>query len=492
MSAIYDNWERLVGNCFMLIQSASAPNPIHLVSVFLISLLRLMMNPFSFSSFVVEDHFHAPVVNLSTTKNSNSRKRDLKIQVLEFKQLSYPLPLPPGAMPNSSNVSPPKSPSQGYHRDSSRFIHLVKLYLDFTVGSEKGGMCVMKEIPLSFEGEKKKQSARMKENIVLLSHMRHPNIVRYYGSEMVADKFFIYYEYMSRGTIYMILDQYGTLGEPAIQSCTQTNFIWDGISTLQKIAHWNIRGADILLDPNGIVKLTNFGIHKQIAEKCRTSWLMDSPYWMAPEVIMNPNVRNSAADIWSLGCTVLEMATLKPPLSQYDGVVASFKVAHHMELPTVPVHLSDACKDILRQCLQWNPLHRATASQLLEHPFVKDLSPLGERILVSTSSGHPAVTNAVNVIYTPRSVLAPTSPAGSPLLHQRSRQQFTRRMSPPPESTPRTSSSSSAPISATQHPHRNKPMLRPETFRDFAMQSPNSNSPSYWDPNILRGMFRSS
>ncbi|KAH6804565.1 Protein kinase superfamily protein [Perilla frutescens var. frutescens] len=192
---------------------------------------------------------------------------------------------------------------------------------------------------------------------------------------------------MSRGTIYMILDQYGRLGEPAIQSYTR-----------QKIAHWNIRGANILLDSNGIVKLTNFGIHKQIAEKCRTSWLMDrqdSPYWMAPEVIMNPNVRNSAADIWSLGCTVLEMATLKQPLSQYDGVVASFKVAHHKELPTVPVHLSDACKDFLRQCLQWNPLHRATASQLLEHPFVKDLSPLGERILVSTSSGHPAVTNAV-------------------------------------------------------------------------------------------------
>lgn len=62
------------------------------------------------------------------------------------------------------------------------------------------------------------------------------------------------------------------------------------------------------------------------------------------------------------------------------------KVAYHKDLPTIPDHLSNVCKDFIRRCLQWDPLHRARASQLLEHPFVKGFSPLGERMLVSTSS----------------------------------------------------------------------------------------------------------
>lgn len=72
-----------------------------------------------------------------------------------------------------------------------------------------------------------------------------------------------------------------------------------------------------------------------------------------------------------------------------------FKIANHKELPTIPDHLSDEGKDFLRHCFQWNPLHRATAFQLLEHPFVRSSSPLGKQILVSSSSGHPVVTNTV-------------------------------------------------------------------------------------------------
>jgi len=45
-----------------------------------------------------------------------------------------------------------------------------------------------------------------------------------------------------------------------------------------------------------------------------------SPYWMAPEVILNSNGCSLSVDVWSLGCTILEMATTKPPWSQYEGV----------------------------------------------------------------------------------------------------------------------------------------------------------------------------
>ncbi|KAK9178827.1 hypothetical protein WN943_028021 [Citrus x changshan-huyou] len=143
----------------------------------------------------------------------------------------------------------------------------------------------------------------------------------------------------------------------------------------------DIKGANILVDPNGRVKLADFGMAKHIAgHSCPLSF-KGSHYWMAPEVIKNSSGCNLAVDIWSLGCTVLEMATTKPPWSQYEGVAAMFKIGNSKELPTIPDDLSDEGKDFIRLCLQRNPLNRPTAVKLLDHPFVKGAAPLERTIL---------------------------------------------------------------------------------------------------------------
>lgn len=97
-----------------------------------------------------------------------------------------------------------------------------------------------------------------------------------------------------------------------------------------------------------------------------------SPYWMAPEVVMNTGGYSLAVDIWSLGCTILEMATSKPPWSQYEGVAAIFKIGNSKDIPEIPDHLSNDAKSFIRLCLQREPSLRPTATQLLEHPFVWD------------------------------------------------------------------------------------------------------------------------
>ncbi|KAI7737010.1 hypothetical protein M8C21_034044, partial [Ambrosia artemisiifolia] len=99
-----------------------------------------------------------------------------------------------------------------------------------------------------------------------------------------------------------------------------------------------------------------------------------SPYWMAPEVVMNTNGYNLAVDIWSLGCTVLEMATSKPPWGQYEGVAAIFKIGNSKDMPDIPGHLSNDAKSFINLCLQRDPSLRPSASKLLDHPFVRDQS----------------------------------------------------------------------------------------------------------------------
>ncbi|KAL7147442.1 hypothetical protein ABFS83_06G107800 [Erythranthe nasuta] len=456
----------------------------------------------------------------------------------DAKQQSHRLPLPPLTISNSSpfshqnsavtSPSVPRSPGRAENLSSpgsrwkkgkllgrGTFGHV---YVGFN--SETGEMCAMKEVTLFADDAKSKESAKqLGQEIVLLSRLRHPNIVQYYGSESVGDKLYIYLEYVSGGSIHKLLQEYGKLGESAIRSYTQQ--ILSGLAFLhaKNTVHRDIKGANILVDPNGRVKLADFGMAKHIAgQSCPLSF-KGSPYWMAPEVIRNSNGCSLAVDVWSLGCTVLEMATSKPPWSQYEGVAAMFKIGNSKELPTIPEHLSDEGKEFVRLCLQRNPLHRPTAAQLLEHPFVKSAAPLEKQMLSSTSSDHPAVTNAVKSVgigntrilqqpdaerlaihssrisksnfhssdmYISRNISCPVSPIGSPLLHPRSPQHLSGRMSPSPISSPRTTSGSSTPLSGGigTIPFHNQPTLSSqEGFVSLQVRPP---SPSYWDPDILR------
>ena len=107
-----------------------------------------------------------------------------------------------------------------------------------------------------------------------------------------------------------------------------------------------------------------------------------------------------AVDVWRVGCTILEIATAKPPWSQFEGiydniiflfthlsnyskvqvvclcqVAAIFKIGNSKEMPEIPDHLSNDAKNFIRLCLQRNPTVRPTAAQLLEHPFLRVHSP---------------------------------------------------------------------------------------------------------------------
>lgn len=410
---------------------------------------------------------------------------------------SHKLPLPPltacGSCPFSSSyaaVKPPTLPrNYGRSQMSTSPVSCWKkgrligsgtfgqVYLGFN--SETGEMCAMKEVTLFSDDSKSKESAlQLRQEVTLLSRLTHPNIVRYFGSEMVDDKLYIYLEYVSGGSIYKILREYGELGESAIRSYTQQ--ILSGLAYLhsKNTAHRDIKGANILVDPSGQVKLTDFGMAKHITGQSCSLSFKGSPYWMAPEVISNSKGCNLAVDIWSLGCTVIEMATAKPPWSKYEGVAALFKIGYSKELPVPPDHLSEEGKDFVWQCLQRNPQDRPTAVQLLGHPFVRNAaSP--ERCLINSDplrphctafnaeryggTGNAKTTSSLDLEgvavqlsnglkdgsgssnpHMSEHISCPVSPIGSPLLHPKSLQPMHRRRNPT-ISSPQTASGSSTP-----------------------------------------------
>ncbi|KAK4369798.1 hypothetical protein RND71_009273 [Anisodus tanguticus] len=293
----------------------------------------------------------------------------------------HQLPLPPGSPPSPSALQNPRPCGvaecstinmskwkKGKLLGRGTFGHV---YLGFN--RENGQMCAIKEVKVVSDDQTSKECLKqLNQEIILLSNLTHPNIVRYHGSELDEETLSVYLEYVSGGSIHKLLQEYGPFREPVIQNYTRQ--ILSGLSFLhaRNTVHRDIKGANILVDPNGVIKLADFGMAKHITSCSSVLSFKGSPYWMAPEVVMNTSGYGLAVDIWSLGCTVLEMATSKPPWSQYEGVAAIFKIGNSKDFPEIPDHLSNDAKSFLRQCLQREPSMRPTASQLLEHPFVKN------------------------------------------------------------------------------------------------------------------------
>ncbi|KAJ3703950.1 hypothetical protein LUZ61_007655 [Rhynchospora tenuis] len=285
-----------------------------------------------------------------------------------MKSSAHPLPLP---LPPPGNLLRAPLQSQwkkGKLLGRGTFGHV---YLGFN--SENGQLCAIKEVNVISDDSNSRESLRqLNQEITLLSSFSHPNIVQYYGSEMVDDALSVYLEYVSGGSIHKLLQEYGPFKEPVIRNYTAQ--ILSGLAYLHSrdTVHRDIKGANILVDPSGDIKLADFGMAKHISAYTSVRSFKGSPYWMAPEIIMNGNGYNLSVDIWSLGCTILEMATSKPPWSQYEGVAAIFKIANSKDIPEIPEYFSAEGKHFLNLCLQRDPAARPTAAQLLEHPFVRD------------------------------------------------------------------------------------------------------------------------
>jgi mitogen-activated protein kinase kinase kinase 3 len=207
--------------------------------------------------------------------------------------------------------------------------------------------------------------------IEILSKLNHKNIVKYYDSSQSKNHLKIFFEYCECGSIAKMLSNYKSFNEKIIRKYTKE--MLEGLEYLHahSIIHRDIKGANILVDRNGICKLSDFGGAKIIKEDFeKTSTMRGTPNWMAPEVIKyNENTRFS--DIWSVGCTVIEMINGEPPFSNIKN---PFKVLFHIinckEPPQIPKNCSFNLQHFIYSCLKINPWERLNVCQLLTHPFI--------------------------------------------------------------------------------------------------------------------------
>jgi serine/threonine protein kinase len=215
----------------------------------------------------------------------------------------------------------------------------------------------------------------LEAEIAFMREVESPWTVRYYGTVNFEGSLMILMEYCNRGSLRDILDaRQKVLSEDQI-SVVMLDLLHalEFLHSKHRIVHRDVKGANLLMTSEGEVKLVDFGISRKFDgnRNCKTTTIVGTPYWMAPEVITG-RPYSYPVDIWSVGITAVELAEGSPPWAEFPASTAMVQITvRGFPGYRFPDHHSVEFTDFVSRCVERNPADRASPSELLQHPFVK-------------------------------------------------------------------------------------------------------------------------
>ncbi|KAF7338272.1 STE11-like protein [Mycena venus] len=252
-----------------------------------------------------------------------------------------------------------------------------KVYLGMDAST--GLLMAVKQVELptgSAPNQERKKSmlSALEREIELLKDLQHENIVQYLYSSLDDDYLNIFLEYVPGGSVTALLRNYGAFEEPLVKNFVRQ--ILEGLNYLHErdIIHRDIKGANILVDNKGGIKISDFGISKKVEDgmgagnRMHRPSLQGSVFWMAPEVVKQSG-HTRKADIWSVGCLVVEMLTGEHPWATLTQMQAIFKIGSSAK-PAIPSDISNDAQDFLLRTFELDQEARPSAAELLQHPWV--------------------------------------------------------------------------------------------------------------------------
>eukprot|EP01062_Namystynia_karyoxenos_P082949 TRINITY_DN943_c0_g1_i1.p1 TRINITY_DN943_c0_g1~~TRINITY_DN943_c0_g1_i1.p1 ORF type:complete len:893 (+),score=216.65 TRINITY_DN943_c0_g1_i1:95-2680(+) len=235
----------------------------------------------------------------------------------------------------------------------------------------------------------------------LMKRLTHPNIVAYLGHyfDTAKDELHIFLEFVAGGSVSDRVREFMQMGKRMPDSVIRhyVKQVLLGLEYLHTesgekpvVAHRDIKGANLLLTTSGDVKLADFGCSKMIG-KARgvgdmqtdimqtavdAKTMVGTPIWMAPEIITGQSrgqAYGEKCDIWSLGCTIVEMHG-RMPWSHVQAESMWGLLMAIVQAPGGPTNIpSDVpaqLKKFLNQCFVRNVQNRPSAAELLQHEYI--------------------------------------------------------------------------------------------------------------------------
>ncbi|KAF0981064.1 hypothetical protein FDP41_012852 [Naegleria fowleri] len=252
-----------------------------------------------------------------------------------------------------------------------------------------------KKVKVSGIPEKERKEAL--NEVKVLSSLQHPNIVKYVDSFTEGGKLNIVMEYASQGDLYeKIKLQKSTLFPEEkildwfIQICMAVKYIHD-----RRILHRDLKTQNIFIAADGTVKLGDFGISKvlQSTMECAKT-LVGTPYYLSPELCQEKPYNNKS-DVWSLGCILYELTTLKHAFEANNMKALVGKILRGT-YPPISATYSAELRDLVAKMLQKDPKDRPSINSVLKVPFIQKrmefLLAKGESEMSGEKKGSPSVS----------------------------------------------------------------------------------------------------
>ncbi|GJJ13098.1 hypothetical protein Clacol_007348 [Clathrus columnatus] len=236
---------------------------------------------------------------------------------------------------------------------------------------------------LNFERMTERDRKQIVAEVNILKDLCHENIVRYHDRYVDRENGILYIvmEYCGGGDLGSIIKSCARNGRPlpedtiwsyflqillALQHCHSTSDLVSGSNTRQQILHRDLKPENVFLGENQIIKLGDFGLSKALGTASFANTYVGTPYYMSPE-LMQEKSYDTKSDIWSLGCLIYELCSLKPPFHEAKTHSELSIFVRNGRIPPLPKGYSQALHQIIKSMLNVNPAMRPSAQQLLQH-----------------------------------------------------------------------------------------------------------------------------
>ncbi|KAL4368195.1 hypothetical protein GQ457_05G027250 [Hibiscus cannabinus] len=233
---------------------------------------------------------------------------------------------------------------------------------------------------------KHKMIGQIKREISTMKLIRHPNVIRMYEVMASKTKIYIVLEFVTGGELFDKIASRGRLKEDEARKYFQQLINAVDYCHSRGVYHRDLKPENLLLDVNGILKVSDFGLSalpQQVGDDGLLHTTCGTPNYVAPEVINNKGYNGAKADLWSCGVILFVLMAGYLPFED-PNLMGLYKKIFKADF-SCPPWFSSSAKKLIKRILDPNPLTRITIAEIIENEWFKKgyVPPMFEQADVS-------------------------------------------------------------------------------------------------------------